>query len=84
MCRVQSLRGAVERERQDRQLLSGAGLVFGIDSLIDSWDNYGSVAGELAGSVDGVPVPWAIGQACCGDESGLSLAEGLIEFGQVS
>ena len=64
----QRLRGSGERLGQHRQLLRGAVAVFGVDGLVDAGNHHRRVAGELAGSVDGVPVPGAIGQAGLGDE----------------
>ena len=61
------------------QLLRGKISVSGIDGLVDAGDDDGGVAGEFAGSVDGVAVPGAVGKARGREQRGFSLAEGEIQ-----
>ena len=68
--------GAAEGLGQDGQLLGGALGVFGINCLVDAGNDYGGVAGELAGSVNGVTIPRAIGQTGIREQGGFCLAEG--------
>ena len=53
--------GSVEGGGKYADLDLGAGCVAGVDALGDAGDDHGGVAGELAGSVDGVLVPGAFG-----------------------
>ena len=52
----------------------GAGVVVGVDGFVDAGDDDGGVSGELAGGVDGVLVPGAVGEAG-GVEQGCASAE---------
>ena len=79
-------RMAAERLRaaaRSVELGLGAGGVGGVDGFVDAGDDDGGVAGELAGSVDGVAVPGAFGEAFGVEEGGLGVAQGLVERGGV-
>ena len=78
------MRGAVEGLGEHGQLLRARLAIFGVDGLIDAGNDDGGVAGVLAGSVDGVPVPGAIGQAGGGEQGGLGLAQGLVQLGEIA
>ena len=78
------MRGAIESLGQHTELLCCPASILRLNGLIHARNHHGCIAGELAGGVDGVPVPWAIGQACLGDERGLSLAQGLVQLAQVA
>ena len=70
--------GVVETGGENVHLGLGAGGVVLLDRFIDAGDDDGGVAGVLAGSVDGVFVPGAFGQAGFGEQGVLGLAEGGI------
>jgi hypothetical protein len=55
--------GAVEGFGEDSQLGLGARGVGGFDGFVDAGDDYSSVAGELARSIDGVLIPGAPGES---------------------
>ena len=54
----------VERFGEGGELGLGSGGVGSFDCLVDSGDDDGGIAGELAGGVDSVTVPGTFGQAC--------------------
>jgi len=76
--------GAVESFGESGKLGLGAGCVGDVDSLVDAWDDHGSVAGELPWSVDGVLEPWAFGQAGRVEEGLFRGAQSGVEGGRVS
>src|SRR5277367_4011062 len=76
--RIECFCGAVESLRKHTQLLRGAGLIVGVESLIHPWNHNGGVAGVFAGRIDGVLVPGAIGKARGRDEIGLGLAQRMV------
>ena len=57
----------------------GAVGVGAVDGFVDARDDYGGVAGELAGCVDGVPVPSAARQAGGAEKGGFGVAQDVIE-----
>ena len=66
VCGVEGAGGAVQGLGEDDQLGGGEVGIVGVDGLVYAGNDDGRVAGELAGSVDGVPVPRAIGEAGVG------------------
>jgi len=75
---------AIQRLCQHDQLLRGAGGVCCFHGLIDSGQHNGGIAGVLAGSVDGVAIPGAVGQAGIDEQGGLCLAKAIIELIEVA
>src|SRR5260370_31019111 len=73
--------GAVEGFGEAGKLGLGAGGVRGVDGLVDAGDDYGGVAGELAGGVDGVLEPGTPGEAFGVEQSLFGRAQGLVEIG---
>ena len=60
-------RRAVERLCENLQLLRGQVSIAGIDGLVDTGEDYGSIAGILAGREDRVPVPRPVGESRVGE-----------------
>src|ERR1035441_930238 len=74
----------IEDLSQDGQLLRGNGGVASVDGLVDAGDDDGGVAGELAGRVDGVSIPWTAGKAGGREQRCFRLAEGEIQLGEIA
>ena len=55
-----------------------------VEGLVYTGEDDRGVSSELAGRVDGVAKPWAVGKTCIGEESGFRLAQGEIETCQVA
>ncbi len=78
------MRGAIEGLREHAKLLLGEDGVVGVDGFIDAGDDHGGVAGVLAGRIDGVLVPGAIGQPCGGEQIGFGSAQSLVQVREVA
>jgi len=71
--------GTVEGFGQGCELTLGAGSIHGFDGLVDSWNDNGRVAGELAWSIDGVAVPRAFWQTVGVEEGLFCFAQCMVE-----
>src|SRR5215469_18063260 len=82
--RFKNCSGAVEGFGQQAELSLGTRRIRSADGLVDTRNDHGSVAGELARRVDGVLVPGAVRKTIGIQQSALGCAQRTVELSRVS